>query len=130
MERIGFYGGLTKSRVEEFRTLLNSHDPDLFFLSETHWNKNFQVKFKNYSNRKKDRNDRRGGGVALLIKKSLQFSASPTLSPRTLEVIGAKFHSASGPVNCLSVYVPKGDCQAEKCKSLVSFSTPFIIAGA
>jgi succinate dehydrogenase flavin-adding protein (antitoxin of CptAB toxin-antitoxin module) len=59
--------GLTKSRVEEFRTLLNSHDPDLVFLSETHWNKNFQVKFKNYSTLKKDRNDRRGGGVALLI---------------------------------------------------------------
>jgi hypothetical protein len=58
---------LTKSRVEEFRTLLNSHDPDLVFLSETHWNKNFQVKFKNYSTLKKDRNDRRGGGVALLI---------------------------------------------------------------
>ncbi len=59
--------GLTKSRLEEFRTLLNSHDPDIVFLSETHWNQFFQVKFRNYSTLKKDRNNRRGGGVALLI---------------------------------------------------------------
>ena len=46
--------GLTKSRLEEFRTLLNSHDPAIVFLSETHWNKFFQVKFRNYSILKKD----------------------------------------------------------------------------
>ena len=121
--------GLTKSRLEELRTLLNSHDPDIVFLSEPHWKKFFQVKFRNYSTLKKDRNNRRGGGEALLIKKSLQFSASSTFASRTLEVIGAIIHSTSGPVNCLSVYAPRGYCQAEEFTSLVSNSTPFILAG-
>ena len=37
------------ARLEEFRILINSEDPDLIFLSETFWNNNFTVKFKNYS---------------------------------------------------------------------------------
>ena len=59
--------GLTKARLEEFRILINSEDPDLIFLSETFWNNNFTVKFKNYSFVKKDRSTRRGGGVAMLF---------------------------------------------------------------
>ena len=58
---------MTKSRLEEFCSLLNSLDPDLVFLSETFRNNKFNVKFKNYSILKKDRNTRRGGGVAMLF---------------------------------------------------------------
>ena len=53
--------GLTKSRLEEFRILLNPDDRDLIVLSETFWNNNFIVKLKNYSILKKDRITRRGG---------------------------------------------------------------------
>ena len=37
------------ARLEEFRIIINSQDPDVIFLSETLWNNNFTVKFKNYS---------------------------------------------------------------------------------
>ena len=55
------------ARLEEFRILINSEDPDLIFLSETFWNNNFTVKFKNYSFVKKDGSTRRDGGVAILF---------------------------------------------------------------
>jgi len=121
--------GLTKSRLEEFRSLLNSLDPDLVFLSETFWNNRFNVKFKNYSILKKDRSTRRGGGVALLVKKSLQFSALPSCSTSTLEVIGAKIQIESGPVHCFSVYCPRGDCQADEIKTLLNCPSPVIVTG-
>lgn len=45
--------GLTGSKLDEFRIILNSQDPDIVFLSEFFWNKSFIVKFKNYSILKK-----------------------------------------------------------------------------
>ena len=121
--------GLTKSRLEEFRSLLNSLDPDLVFISETHWNKKYQIRFKNFATLNRDRNTRRGGGVALLVKNSLQFSALPSSSTSTLEVIGAKIQVDSGAVHCFSVYCPKGDCQADEIKTLLNCPSPVILAG-
>lgn len=61
---------LTKARLEESRGLLSSVSPSVVLSSETH---SFNIKFKNYIVIKKDRQDRQGGGVAILMKKSLQF---------------------------------------------------------
>ena len=82
--------GLTKARLEEFRNLLNTEDPDLVFLSETYWKPRFTVKFTTYEIFKLDRSTIRGGGVALLVKKSLQAHAIPSPVTGTLEVIGAQ----------------------------------------
>jgi hypothetical protein len=104
---------LTKSRLEEFRSLLNSLDPDLVFLSETFWNNKFNVKFKNCSILKKDRNTRHGGGVAMLFLKTLKMDPIPMPYADTLEVIGAQLSSETGPIDCFSVYCPRGDCPPE-----------------
>lgn len=50
---------LTKSRLEEFHILLSTQDPDLIFLSVTHWSNHFNVKLKNYHSIKQDRVARR-----------------------------------------------------------------------
>ena len=121
--------GLTKSRLEEFRSLLNSLDPDLVFLSETFWNNRFNVKFKNYSILKKDRSTRRGGGVAMLFKKTLKMSPIPMPYADTLEVIGAQLSSETGPIDCFSVYCPRGDCPPEDINFLFNRPNPFLIAG-
>jgi hypothetical protein len=100
------------------------------FLSETFWNNNFTVKFENYSFVKKDRSTRRGGGVAILFKKTLNMSPIPSLvSAVTLEVIGAQLATESGPVDCFSVYCPRGDCPPEDLHVLLNRPNPFIIAG-
>ena len=117
--------GLTKSRLEEFRSLLNSLDPDLVFISETYRNKKYQIRFKKFFTLNRNRNTRRGGGVTLLVKKSLQFSALPSCSTRK----GAKIQVESGPVHCFSVYCPRGDCQADEIKNLLNCPSPVILAG-
>ncbi|EFX69225.1 hypothetical protein DAPPUDRAFT_258980 [Daphnia pulex] len=80
--------GLTKSRIDEFRSLLNKEDPNLVFLSGTFWNPSFTVKFVSYNLFKKDRSSRLCGGVALLQATSTPTTAygSPTLIPTTTRV--------------------------------------------
>jgi exonuclease III len=120
---------LTKSRLEEFRVLLNQLNPELVFLSETHWSPLFNVKFKFYHVLKRDRLLHRGGGVALLIKKSIQFSVKPPINLNATEAIGATIFTNSGEVDCFSVYSPKGDCSPEDIHFFLSTTHPFILAG-
>ena len=94
---------LTKSRLEEFHALLNHFDPDLVFLSETHWSHHFNVKFKSYQVLKRDRQNHRRGGVALLVKKSLQFSVKSPINLNATEAIGATIFTNYGEVDCFSL---------------------------
>jgi exonuclease III len=114
---------LTKSRLEEFRVLLNQLNPDLVFLSETHWSHHFNVKFKFYHVLKRDRQLHRGGGVALLVKKSIQFSVKPPINLNAIEAIGATIFTNSGEVDCFSVYSPKGDCSSEDIRFFYQLPT-------
>jgi hypothetical protein len=72
---------LTKARLEEFRNLLHTEDPDLVFLSETYWKPSFTVKFTTYEILKLDRSIIRGGGVALLVKKRYKPTSFPPQLP-------------------------------------------------
>jgi hypothetical protein len=77
--------GLTKSRIDEFRSLLIKEDPDLVFLSETFWNPSFTVKFVSCNLFKKDRSSRLCGGVALLVKNLYKPTPSLPLQLATLK---------------------------------------------
>jgi hypothetical protein len=61
-------GGLTKAKLEEFRHFLSLVNPEIVLLSETHWSSGVAPKFKTHHILKKDRLNRMGGGVALLIR--------------------------------------------------------------
>lgn len=56
---------------------------------------------------------------------------SPTQSPNndTLEIIGAQLSTETGPVDCFSVYCPRGDCTPEDIFFLFNRPNPFIITG-
>jgi hypothetical protein len=82
--------GLTKSKLEELRHYLSLVNPEVALLSETHWNSGFAHKFKPHHILRKDHPNRLGGGVAILISKSLQFSPITHNPPDTIEAIGAR----------------------------------------
>ena len=63
--------GLTKARLEEFRNFLSTSTPSIVLVCETFWNNNFSVKFRSYNVINKNRADKRGGGVAILINKAI-----------------------------------------------------------
>lgn len=101
--------------------LLSSVSPSVVLHNETHLNPSFNVKFKNLTIIKKDRLDRQGGGVAILVKKSIQVSPLLISSSHKVEVVGVSiFTSDVGAIDFLSVYVPIGSaCDTEEITSLI-----------
>ena len=56
-----------------FNKFINENNFDIFCLNKTKLSVKTQLEFGNYNIIRKDRN-RRGGGVAILIKNNLQFT--------------------------------------------------------
>ena len=122
--------GLTRSKLEEFRDYLISFSPEVALISETHWSSAFDVRFRAYHVLKKDRHPRQGGGVALLIHKSLQFLQIDCPPSDTVEAIGATVITSDfGSVDFFSVYVPKGNCDLEDIQFLFNRDNLFVVAG-
>jgi ribonuclease HI len=122
--------GLSKSKLEEFRNFISSTNPEIVLLSETHWTDAFNVKFKAYHIAKKNRPNRMGGGVAILIHKSLQFLPLNLKETHSVEAIGVQvICSNNTPCNFISAYVPKGDCDTDEIVNLISAGNNFVTGG-
>lgn len=110
--------GLTKARLEEFKNFLSSSNPAVVILCETYWRSSFNVSFQSYNIFKKDRVDRQGGGVAILVHKSLQCSVLTVQSLINCEAIGVTVATSNyGQVDFISVYAPHGDFSLEEIGS-------------
>jgi hypothetical protein len=122
--------GLSKSKLEVFRNFISSTNPEIVLLSETHWTDAFNVKFKAYHIAKKNRLNRIGGGVAILIHKSLQFLPLNLKETNSVEAIGVQvICSNNTPCNFISAYVPKGDCDTDEIVNLINSSNMFVTGG-
>nr|CAH0106516.1 unnamed protein product [Daphnia galeata] len=77
--------------------------------------------------------DRPGGGVAILIHKSLQFSPLSLPHLETIEVVGVSIalrNNSNKLIDILSVYIPNGNsCSEEELTSLTTGRNNFIIGG-
>jgi hypothetical protein len=77
--------------------------------------------------------DRPGGGVAILIHKSLQFSPLSLPHLETIEVVGVSIalrNNRNKLIDILSVYIPNGNsCSEEELTSLTTGRNNFIIGG-
>ena len=109
---------LTRDRLTEFQHFLKEKNPHLVLLSETFWKPSFSPSFKSYSIVRKDRLETGGGGVAILIHKSIPFSQLATPSTDTLESIGINISSSPGPIDIISAYCPHGDANEEDISRL------------
>ncbi len=122
--------GLTKAKLEEFKQFLSSVCPDIVLLCETHWKPYFNVMFKSYHVIKKDRPNRAGGGVAILIKKNINFSPFSLTLPDTIEAIGVSIKtSTNSQIDIISIYVPKGDCEVADIELLFNRPNPILVGG-
>ena len=122
--------GLKEDRLEELRGHLSVYNPSVVCLCETHWKPHLSPSFKSYNILRRDRITRGGGGVALLIHKSLRFSQTDFPSTENLETIGATISTQSGLVDVVSTYCPHGDCSEEELNDLIgSLKDDFILAG-
>lgn len=122
--------GLTKARLEEFRNFVTSSKPSIILLCETFWNNNFSVKFRSYNVINKNRLDRHGGGVAILIHNSIPHRQLPIANTPTIEAIGISIHTKDlGVVDIISAYCPQGNCTTEEINKLIYRNNHFIVGG-
>ncbi|KZS06599.1 Uncharacterized protein APZ42_029899, partial [Daphnia magna] len=122
--------GLSKAKLKEFRQQISILNPEVVLLSETHWNSDFAPKFKSHHILRKDRPNRLGGGVAILIRKSLQFTPLPITTPDTVEAIGVSILCTNKKhIDFISVYIPKDDCETADIELLLKRDNDFLVGG-
>jgi len=121
---------LLNTRLEEFREYLHNFNPMIVLLSETFWKENKAPSFKCYSTVRNDRTERAGGGVAILVHKSVYFSNIILPTTPTIETIGISIASKNGPIDIVSAYCPLGNCSDEELNSIFeSLQNDFIVGG-
>ena len=98
--------GLKTSKTE-LELLINDIQPHIITINETHLRPNDRVNFSNYNIIRKDRRDRRGGGIAILYNR--QLPASPVELPKqfdSCEALLAKIHIPNWPIYVSTIYNP------------------------
>lgn len=122
--------GLNKNKLEEFKRFLSYFVPLVVLLSETHWNEKVNVKFRCYNVIKKNRPNGKGGGVAILIHKSLKFIPIQLRYFETMEAVAVSISTFQyNNLEFISVYAPRGDSTKEEILSLFTRNQPFIVGG-
>ncbi|KAK4013603.1 hypothetical protein OUZ56_026156 [Daphnia magna] len=113
------------SRMDYMDTPASRHD---VLLCETLWNNKFSVKSRTYHLINKNRTDRRGGGVAILVHRAIPYTEIASKITSNIEAIGVTIHNTKyGSIDIFSVYCPKGNCTKEELIQLSSTENHFII---
>ena len=117
--------------------LISDRKLDVIELSETWHSGSNDVTPDNYAVADSARTTGRGGGVAVIFRKSLRCSRVPLPSYVTFKSICVRLTTASGPIVLLNVYRPGSarpsaafyDEMASVLEQLVVFSCPVVVGG-
>jgi hypothetical protein len=105
-------------------------NPEVALIRETHWNNGFAPKFKSHHILRKDSPNRLGGGVAISISKSLQFSTITHNPPDTIEAIGACILFRNNQhIDFAYIYIPRANCETEEIEAMLDRSNPYFLGG-
>lgn len=98
--------GIYTSRVE-LDYLIQEHEPHILTLNETHLKPHNKLNISQYNILRKDRHDRAGGGVAILVHDSVPGTPVP-LPPEFshLEALQAQVHIRNFPLHVSTIYKP------------------------
>ena len=99
------------NKFEEFKFFLTKHSPDVITLNETKINNftanNLFNQLNNYNFIHRQRNEKNGaGGVAILIKKSIQFENHGLFNDLNIELLSIKIQFKKKEIIIISRYNP------------------------
>lgn len=126
-----------RTKQIEFVNFLNSNNIDIAIVTETWLDSNINLSTSGFKCYRVDRVDRRGGGVAILIKRSIQHSLLPIIKTKVVEnlVIDVRLDTRSS-IKVVCVYYPGGANPVTKrlslqsdLRKLLSLSEDFVIGG-
>ena len=117
-------------KLKTFKTDLKAINPCIVILSETHWTDEYKVIFKAYNVFIKNRMNQRGGGVAILVKKSIPTYQKKTPPTYKIESVGVTIKHGKQNIDIISAYCPHGDCDKDEIFQLMETTGEHaIIAG-
>lgn len=99
--------GIRHKKDELFDFMLQNNI-DICLLSETLLSSNLSIRNNDFYCYRNDRENSRGGGVAILVKKSIRHKLVPIVDTVLIENIGIKLETSDGPVFIYSCYFPGG----------------------
>lgn len=120
-----------RKKYFEFLNFLNSNKVDIALITETWLTSEVRLPSSDYKCYRVDRTDLKGGGVAILIRKSIQHSLLPTIKTQSVENIGISVRLMnSKEIKVYCVYFPGGSSSDSKRKVLKrDFNQLFAING-
>lgn len=110
-----------RNKIIEFNDFLSVYNVDICCLTETWLNESQTFYHPNYECIRKDRIGQNGGGVAILVKKTIKFSSIPCISTQVMENVGIAIELADNVnLNIYSVYFPGGQNNSNSRSSFKS----------
>lgn len=98
-----------RNKIFELIHFLNSNNVDICLLSETWLSDENTFYHPQYSCVRRDRVGRNGGGVAILVKKTIQFNIIPCIATEVVENVGIEISfRENSNLRIYSVYFPGG----------------------
>lgn len=122
----------------ELVEFLQSHQIDVAVITETHLKPANNFRLPHHSLVRLDRTGTQiGGGVAVAIKRGLEYRTLPDLRLSTIEAVGVELSSPDGPLKIIAAYCPtqcrKTDGSSLRLKNdlqkLTRWKSKFIVAG-
>ena len=119
-----------KRQSFELQCLLHSKDIDIACITETHLKPSVKMKIRNYVVYRNDREQRYGGGTAIIIKTTIPHRLAPTPTFNVLEATTVYVYFNNVETLIASAYYPPyGTIDVQDLTTLTSLHQNFIICG-
>lgn len=93
----------------EMFNCIHSHHIDVTLIQETWLKPNIQLFHPNYICHRLDRLDRTGGGIAIIVHKSIEHTLLTKVKTKIIESLGIEIATSGNPIKLFSVYFPGTD---------------------
>lgn len=121
--------GLFHKRLE-LQEFAERHGVDAILVNETHLRAAVDPKIANYILYRSDRQDRRGGGTAIYVKRTVEHHAVNVGELEHAEATAIEIVAGFGTIRLVAVYNPPNRALLESdMDTLLATTTPTVIAG-
>jgi hypothetical protein len=117
------------NKKTEFFNYLEANNIAIALVNETHLHQSVEFKCPNYYTYRSDRQDRHGGGTAILIKKGIKHLEIVLPKLEHMEAMAIQLHINSELITLVSVYNPPGKIVERGIDLLIQTSNKLILAG-
>lgn len=119
-----------KDKKMELQDFIHNHRPDIVLLQETFLKSNDKFGMPNYITYRTDRDNGRGGGVAILTHKNLQHKRIENYNAGAIENVAIEIKVRENIWKIASVYIPPSKTiRNEDIETIMSDNTSKIIGG-